>query len=226
MNRFLVFVKWPVALAVAWMTPAAAMLLWHIVVTYDYSLHAVPPILSGFVGYMLLWWFLFRKQVVGSYLSTLEHELTHALFAIITGHSITSMRVTMKEGGQVVYKGGEGNWLIIIAPYFFPTITMVLLLIRMFIVPNVWFEAGIGISIGFHVGSTFYETHGGQTDLKKAGWIFSFLFLPGANLFTYTMISQYLNNGWNGIRDGFMMMWGREVQYSIWVWEVVKSLRN
>ncbi|MFZ4619634.1 MAG: M50 family metallopeptidase [Bacteroidota bacterium] len=199
----------------AWSFPAALMLLWNFIITQQYTFQNFPPIVIGFLGYMLLWFLIFRRQAVGSYISTLEHECTHALFAILTGHSVKALRVTAHSGGQVVYQGGEGNWLIVIAPYFFPTVTFIMLLIRLFIQPNYWFEIGVGVSIAFHIGSTFYETHSGQTDLQKVGRFFSFCFLPTVNILTYTFIAVYLRSGWQGIGHSLLFLYSSVSVYSI-----------
>ena len=41
----------------------------------------------------------------------------------------------------------------------------------------------LGFSIFYHFVSTKHELHRQQTDLIKAGFLFTLLFLPGANLF-------------------------------------------
>lgn len=224
MNSLINVLKWPVGLLMAWFLPGTVMLLWHFAVTQEYTFQNFPPIVIGFLGYMLLWSILFRRQAFGSYLSTLEHECTHALFAVLTGHTVRAMKVTSRNGGQIAYSGGEGNWLIVIAPYFFPTVTFILLLIRMFIEPNYWFEIGVGVSIGFHLGSTFYETHSGQTDLQKVGRFFAFCFLPSANILTYTFIATYLRSGWQGLWHALVFLYQAVTAYSISSYHYIYSL--
>lgn len=223
LNRTINILKWPTALLMAWSLPAAVMLLWHFIVTQQYTFQNFPPIIIGLVGYMILWYLIFRRQAVGSYLSTLEHECTHALFAVMTGHSVKGIQVTAFNGGQVAYKGGEGNWLIVIAPYFFPTVTFILLTIRLFIEQNYWFEMGVGVSIGFHIGSSLYETHGGQTDLQKVGKFFSFCFLPTANLLTYIFIASYLSSGWQGIGDSILFLFHTVVRYTVQAYQFASA---
>jgi hypothetical protein len=224
MNRFINFIKWPVAFLMLWSLPGTVMLLGHFIVTQEYTFQNFPPIVIGFLSYMLLWSLLFRRQAFGSYLSTLEHECTHGLFAILTGHTVRAMKVTSRNGGQIAYSGGEGNWLIVIAPYFFPTVTFILLIIRLFIQPNYWFEIGVGVSIGFHLGSTFYETHSGQTDLQKVGKFFSFCFLPAANFLTYTYIATYLRSGWQGMWDATVYLFMSVSAYSVSAYQYIYSL--
>ena len=55
--------------------------------------------------------------------STLEHELTHAIFAILSLNRVTGLNATGREGGVTHYQG-YGNWVITLAPYFVPTVTI------------------------------------------------------------------------------------------------------
>lgn len=222
MDKILGFIKWPLALAMLWSLPASLMMLWDFLVAQNYSFSNLPPIGIGFTVYLLLWSLVFKRREVGSYFSTLEHELTHALFALLTGHSIQRIRVTAHEGGDIVYKG-KGNWLITIAPYFFPTVTLLLLSIRLFIEQNYWLEIGIGASIAFHITSTYVETHGAQSDLKQAGKFFSFCFLPTANVLTYSFIAFYLQSGWSGITGGVKGMYFHLLSYSIPAYHLAKE---
>ena len=74
--------------------------------------------LSFIIRYVVVWWCFFRRSRF-TLILTLEHEITHALFAIVTFHRVTGLRATAFRGGQVRFVG-EGNWLITVAPYFFP----------------------------------------------------------------------------------------------------------
>lgn len=220
MDRTLSFFKWPFALFMLWSTPASAWLLWDFFAGLTYSFDSFPPMLIGFAGYLLLWLLIFRRQELGSYVSTLEHEVTHAIFALLTGHKVTRLRVTAFEGGEVVYSG-KGNWLIIIAPYFFPTVTVLLLFVRPFVPQNVWFEGAVGASVAFHLGSSWHETHRGQSDLKKAGWFFTICFLPAANLLTYSFIGFFLLSGWEGIVNAARLLWEHLLVYTIPAYEYI-----
>ena len=74
----------------------------------------------GFVGYIILYRYVFQTRIWGSWLPTFEHGL-HAIFAVATFHSVTDFHASYKSG-HIWYVGGEGNWLITIAPYIFPTV--------------------------------------------------------------------------------------------------------
>jgi hypothetical protein len=53
-------------------------------------------------------------------MEVLAHELTHAFFALITFHKVKGIKINQDDTGGTMSFEGEGNWLIIIGPYFFP----------------------------------------------------------------------------------------------------------
>jgi len=189
--------KWPIAAAallslpgsLTSMQPALNRLL-------EVPEHALPFVL-GFGGYIVGWWLFFRKHIWGSAFSTLEHELTHALFAVLTFHRVKSIKATWRQGGVMQFEGG-GNWLITIAPYFVPTLTLVVLAVMFFLDgggPR-WLHIGLGATVSYHATSTWRETHREQTDLQEVGFLFAFLFLPAANVLSYGLIFAIVVGGW------------------------------
>lgn len=180
--------KWPLALLSVLYLPSIA----DVFVSALGGL-LLPPslggfmLLLGFACYLMTWLLIIRGTGL-SWLSTLEHEITHALFALLTFNKVTGIRTTMRNGGHMRYEGTP-NWLIQTSPYFFPTMSFVML-IPLFLIPSVLGEIFlflIGASVAYHVLSTWQETHFGQTDFKDAGVLFVICFLPAANLFCYTL---------------------------------------
>ena len=53
----------------------------------------------------------------------------------------------------------------------------------------------MGATIGYHVTSTYRETHAGQKDLKKTGWPFCLMFLPTANIISYGVLLGFCHGG-------------------------------
>ena len=156
------------------------------------------PFILGFVGYVVGWWLLFRKRSWGSAFSTLEHELTHALFAVLTFHRVKSIKTTWDQGGVMHFEGG-GNWLIMIAPYFVPTLSLVVMAVMFFLDDGGprWLHIGLGATVSYHATSTWIETHREQTDLQEVGFLFAFLFLPAANVLSYGLIFAVVVGGWH-----------------------------
>ena len=198
-SSILALCKWPIALLFATLFPATAILLWEEII---FSLREGAyfwPLFWGAVTYILIWYYLIRKSSI-SFLSTLEHEITHCIFAWLTFNRVTGLKATLRSGGHMTYEG-SGNWLLTIAPYFFPTSTIGLLFLAPYLdfVSVLVIQAVIGASIAYHATSTWVETHHAQTDLKEVGFLFSFLFLPTANLLSFALIFADLRSGWHGV---------------------------
>ena len=71
--------------------------------------------------------FLIMPGLSGSFFAIAEHELTHMLFAVLTLHKPKGLDIDQDVGGSFSFVG-KGNWLIALAPYFFPTFTFILML--------------------------------------------------------------------------------------------------
>ena len=181
LDRAINALKWPVGIVAFMLLPAVAPLFFHQV-----RLLLSPQYVGLWIGlsaYIVLHQAIFRRRFFGSWLPTLEHELTHALFAWMTLHTVGGLRLTWSKGGEIKVYGGRSNWLIVIAPYFFPTVPLAALALHA-VWPRVFagqFDVIMGVCLGFHLIATFKETRFEQPDLKKVGYLFSILLLPTAN---------------------------------------------
>ncbi|MBU1238888.1 M50 family metallopeptidase, partial [Myxococcota bacterium] len=174
-------IKWPVALLALALLPGSAVAFWGVITGVYHHFGAMIPFLGGFAAYLAAWYFLLKHPLLGSAFSTLEHELTHALFAILTGHRVTGIKTSWSKGGEMTSVGGY-NWLIYAGPYFFPTFSFLLMLLMILLPLGAVTRAVFGASIAYHMTSTLRETHMGQSDLQSIGYIFSLMFLPAANV--------------------------------------------
>ena len=183
LNRFINALKWPTGLLALAALPGLALGL----VDVGRDVIAAPGALKLFGAgaglYMAAWFFVFRTRLAGSLFSTFEHELTHAIFAWLTFHRVRGLKATWSGGGHMTFDG-QGNWLIYVAPYFFPTLAVpiaVYLYLGAGSAPP-WVDMLLGATVAYHMTSTWRETHWEQTDLKEVGFVFALLFLPAANL--------------------------------------------
>ena len=200
MNGFLALVKWPLALLMI-------LIIWP-------AIQSIEAVISqGINAYVMLWFalpfivtsvvFFMLPFLGGSFLAIMEHELTHMLFAILTGHKPVDLEVNQNKGGYLSFQG-ESNWLIALAPYFFPTFAVVIMLASLVYMgmdkplPDIYW-AVFGTMCGYHLVSTILEIHPKQTDFKSAGYVFTIAFLPGINLIVYGMLLAYACAGWSGI---------------------------
>ena len=181
-NLVLLLIKWPVALLSVLALPAAALtLIWLLLTAYKEP-GTTASFLIGVGIYWVLDKLIFGRRDVGSWFSTFEHEITHAIFAWATLHRVIGLHVTAHNGGHIRYVGG-GNWLISVSPYWFPTLCVpIILYASVFSDPHPAWAIALGLTFMFHHLSTWRETHAGQTDLQETGLLFAWMFLPTANL--------------------------------------------
>jgi len=151
-------------------------------------------------GFAVLWSRWLGKSKLGSFLITLEHELTHAMFALLTLHPIVGFRASLRRGGHVRF-AGKGNWLIVSAPYFFPSAAILLFLLAYFLpfASLPWQSLLLGVALTYHVVSTLRETHRDQQDLGLLGNTFCWMFLPAANLAVMGLLVSFAHTGTDGL---------------------------
>lgn len=195
LDRLLAVAKWPLGLmSLIFLIPLA--LGWRDLF-FDAleSLETLVPLSLGCLGYLVISRLVVGKKRQG-WFSTLEHELTHAFFALITFHKVAGIKTTATAGGVIHIIGGS-NWLIVISPYFFPTLSFFLMLLLILVGAQNQVAAGLmlGFTMAYHLISTKHELHKHQTDLIEVGFLYSFLFLPGANLFSYGILFAYSVGG-------------------------------
>jgi hypothetical protein len=155
------WLKWPVACFALFLLPGTIFASFGLIRRVTGQPGLIWPFISGCVLYALLWRLLFRHRVFGTLLSTFEHELTHALFALATFHPVTAFRATAYRGGHVSVRG-QGNWLITISPYFFPTACVFAGLMSWLVSVDstVWRSGLMGFAFAYHVVSTKEDTPG------------------------------------------------------------------
>ena len=196
--------RWPSALLALLLLPGAGYALWETLQALFASPGEHVPFLTGLLGYLLAWRLLFRRRFLGSVFPTIEHELTHALFAWLTGHRVTGFSATWSRGGHVRIAGGT-NWLILLAPYFFPTLSA-LAIAALWLVPTDWLywtNVVLGASVSYQLISTVRETHLEQPDLKQAGFLFSACILPTTNALAMGFVLGFVTEGSEGAASVF-----------------------
>ena len=149
----------------------------------------------GFIGYFILYRYIFSARIWGSWLPTFEHELTHAIFAVATLHSVTDFHTSYKSGGHIRYVGGEGNWLITIAPYIFPTTLGLTILLFPYLKQYEWVWIFVGVVFAFQYISTYREVHSQQPDLQEVGFFFALIVIPTCNILSISLVMAWMNGG-------------------------------
>ncbi len=133
-----------------------------------------------------------------SFLKTLEHEITHILVALIFLKLPVGIRVTAYAGGHAKYVGfgSTGHTWIALAPYFLPTLPIVI------VIGSYMFGFGgpivmvlLGSATAFHLVTNWQETSLRQTDLQGVGIATSVAILPLMNLISYGIILAFVSGG-------------------------------
>jgi hypothetical protein len=148
------------------------------------------PFLWGAGIYGLVWLFILRRRKRGMW-DTFEHELTHAIFCILCFKKVHSFMAgsSADQSGRlgVVYHEqatGFRGTLITLSPYFFPTYTAFLLLIRLFVADSALgvFDLFVGATFIYHLISNWQEFGFHQSDITSQTKFFSVVFIILANL--------------------------------------------
>ena len=141
--------------------------------------------------------FVFLPKPMRTYV--LGHELTHAIWALMMGARVSGLKVK-KTGGQV--RTSKTNWLIALAPYFFPFYAM-LFISLFFIAHAIWnldrylwvlfFLVGLGWS--FHVTFTLMMVlTTKQPDIESQGAVFSAVVIYSMNLLVIALMVAALSH--------------------------------
>ncbi len=199
-NSFLKIIKYPVALTCAFFTFPLLQALIRLI-SETFNMHLGIYFLLPIIGTVALWNLI--PGLAGASFTIFAHESTHMLAAVLTGHKPVGMKIEQDKGGSFSYLG-KGNWLITIAPYFLPTFPFIWMLVGVFFgMQNgqfePWYIITYGFWVGFHISANFTQIHSEQTDFKKAGWLFTTLFIPGANLFVIGYLWCFALKGWAGL---------------------------
>lgn len=139
-----------------------------------------------------------------SYLQTLEHELTHLLAGLLFLKIPVGLRVSAHEGGEVrqIGLGTTGQTWVTLAPYFFPTVSLVVLIAAYFANLNSRLLLGVlGWTTAFHLVTNWSETSFRQPDLQKAGLLKTLLILPVMNLICYGSVLAFVAGGSKGFSN-------------------------
>ena len=112
LDKIINLFKWPIAVYMLLSLPALCM-------SVDFFSFASFKYLALGAGFFM--YFIARTMADSSVKTSMQiiaHELTHSFFALITFHKVEHIRLEPdNSGGEMGFKG-EGNWLIIIAPFF------------------------------------------------------------------------------------------------------------
>jgi hypothetical protein len=131
------------------------------------------PMLAGAASWVVIFLLLPKPM----WLYVFGHELTHAVWTWMFGGSVKAFKAK-SSGGHVITT--KNNFLIALAPYFFPFYAVIVVLTYMIgdLIWNwhhyrPWFHLLLGAAYAFHVTLTMEILKTRQTDITSQGWLFS-----------------------------------------------------
>lgn len=131
------------------------------------------------------------------------HESTHVVWSWLFGGRVTRFKATAKGGSVRVTRN---NFLISLAPYFFPIYVWVVVLfyaaaslIWILLTVQAFFHLLIGAAYAFHLTLTGHILKTRQTDLTEHGVVFSLVIIGFGNLLTLLVGLPFLTLkvGWS-----------------------------
>lgn len=218
-DRLLELLKWPVAIILFLSLPAFAKSL----EAFNFTNLRYIAMFAG-----AIFFFVARTMMEASVRTSMEvlaHEMTHAFFAMLTFHKVKGLRINPDDTGGSMSFEGEGNWLIIIAPYFFPLIGVIAMLTisiyQLFAPMNLLICGVFGFVLGYHIDTVASQIHEKQTDLPKVGYPFCAVFLPPANLWMIGCMMAYVSRGWSGVSMYTGLIWDLDMRYLKYVFNII-----
>ena len=142
------------------------------------DVRAVPLAAWWLAGGFVFWLVLFYALPRPTRTYVLAHELTHAIWGILMGAKVSKIKVSKNSGYVSLSKT---NFLIGLAPYFFPFYTICVILVYFglsFVIDMGRYElfwlAAIGLTWGFHLTFTISTLMTHQPDITEHGRLFSY----------------------------------------------------
>jgi len=170
----------------------------------------VPAV--GFVIGFVFWLVLFLALPPPARAYVLAHELTHALWGLALGARVRNLK-TSSHGGSVTLS--KNNFLITLAPYFFPLYTLLVVLLyyalSCFFTLRAYepFWLGLmGLTWAFHLTFTLTTLRLRQPDIQAQGRFFSWTLIYFVNLCTLGLWIVFIARPTLG---QFARLFGREL---------------
>ncbi len=190
LDRVISWLKWPIAFISLVFLPGVLYALSFVAKDIARRPSALVPLLIGAGAFVAVWLVLLLPKSSRHYLVTLEHELTHILFSLVTLHRVGGARAALVGGGHARYEG-RGNWLIAIAPFVFPVFSLIVVAIAGWVHSPRAISGILGFTLAWNIVANWATAHRHHGDHREAGRIFSFLFVTCANLLLLGLVLAY-----------------------------------
>jgi hypothetical protein len=189
-DRVVRWLKWPVAIACLVFLPGVFYALSFVARDVAQRPATLAPLLAGAAAFVVVWRVLLLPKASRHAVVTLEHELTHAVFALVTLHRVTALRTTLAAGGHVRY-AGRGNWLVTIAPYVVPLFACAVAAASQWLDAPRAFSGLFGATLAWNVIANWAPSHRHHGDHREVGAVFAFVVIACANALVLGLALAY-----------------------------------
>ncbi len=140
--------------------------------------------------------------------NTFWHELTHLLWAKVFKAQVGTIMVSRRRGGYVSHSGAVSWGLIFVAlaPYFFPTVPMLLVLLKLFFKSyfHYFVNFAIGLTLFWFYWDTVQTLRTPQSDIAKIGLGLSVVVILSLHVFFLCLLLL-------GVLDASLLTAGKAV---------------
>jgi hypothetical protein len=145
--------------------------------------------LAGVFSYPIFHYFIIKPRL----LSTFAHEMTQVLWGLFFRAKVKDIRVRRGSGFVNLSKT---NFVIRLAPYFFPFLTILVVFTSFFLHPEylIFILFMVGFTLSLHLVTTLETLKVRQPDIYKTSIIFSLPFIFLANLFVIIMVLKFASS--------------------------------
>ncbi len=176
------WVKLIIAILLLPVCVGAGRTLWQVMQACGSADITLVPIVAGAVCWIVIYLLLPKPM----WIYVFGHELTHVLWVWLFGGSVKKFKAGSGGGHVIVDKS---NFLISLAPYFFPlyAVFVVLTFLAGHLIWGwthffVWFHLLVGAAYSFHVTLTAHVLQTRQTDITSQGYCFSLVVIYLGNI--------------------------------------------
>lgn len=163
----------------------------------DRSLLDKPSVEVALVGFLsgALFWIVLRRKL--GFFGVFEHEFTHLVMGLLMFQKPEAFFATASRGHVRV--GGK-NFFVDLAPYYFPTFSVILLLVFPLLKESAYpvYFAVLGFMTGYHLVSQIIDFRFYQGDIRVSGKAFSVVFCLFASLLAFGFIFAFVVGGYRG----------------------------
>jgi hypothetical protein len=156
-----------------------------------------PSVEIALIGFVsgALFWIVLRKKL--GFFGVFGHEFAHLVMGLLMFQKPEAFFATASRGHVRV--GGK-NFLVDLAPYYFPTFSVVLLLVFPLLKASAYpvYFAVLGFVTGYHLISQIIDFKFYQGDIRVSGKAFSVLFCLFASLLAFGFIFAFVVGGYRG----------------------------